>query len=113
MRNRHAVTINWICASIGMAHFGHQMSHNLMTVEIEIDPLISAAAFLTAKNGAVKLTGQGEIMDWKGQMKRAKGHAFVLIMLVFRGKGLHVSFSLDTAMMNAYRGGSVGIKVRT
>jgi len=52
-------------------------------------------------------------MDWKGQMKRAQGHAFVLIILRFSGKGLYVSFSLDTAMMNAYRGGSVGIKVRT
>jgi hypothetical protein len=96
-----------------MAHFGHQMSHDLVTVEIKIDPLISAAAFLTAKPGAVKLTGKGEIMDWKSQMERAQGHAFVLIMLPFRGKGLHASFSLDTAMMNAYRGGSVGIKVRT
>lgn len=89
------------------------MSHNLVTVEIEIDPLISAAAFLTTKKSAVKLTGQGEIMDWKSQMKRAQVHAFVLIMLPFRWKGLRVSFSLDTAMMNAYRGGSVGIKVRT
>jgi hypothetical protein len=41
------------------------MSHDLVAVQIEIDPAVGAATFVTAEDIAVKLTGSNEVVDGK------------------------------------------------
>jgi len=50
------------------------MRDDLMTVQIEIDPMLGAPSFRAAEEIAVEAAGGGEIVDRKGQVKRLKSH---------------------------------------
>jgi hypothetical protein len=47
-----------------------EVRDDLMTVEVEIDPLVRTAPFRTAQQFAVELACSGEAMNRKRQMKR-------------------------------------------
>ena len=40
-----------------------------MAEEVEVDPVIGAAAFRAAENGAIEVAGGGEIVNGKGDVK--------------------------------------------
>ena len=48
------------------------MRHDLVAEEIEVDPLLRAAAFRTPQNGAIKMTRSVEIVDGESKMKWSK-----------------------------------------
>jgi hypothetical protein len=45
------------------------VGHNLVTVEIEIDPLFARAALRTTQQVTIKGSGFGQGCDWKCQVK--------------------------------------------
>src|SRR5690606_13749408 len=59
-----------------------QVCHDLVAVEIEVDPLVRGPAFGTAQGLSVELACNGQVMDRKSQVERAQlvgmGHAWLL-----------------------------------
>jgi len=77
MAYRHVVTIH----GAGVAVSGlvrAQMGDDLMTVEIEIDPLRRGTAFGAAQQTAVKGARLGQVVHGKGEMKRGLRHGGIL-----------------------------------
>jgi hypothetical protein len=66
---------------------GSEMGDDLVTVEVEIDPMARAATFRTAEQLAVETAGRGEIVDRKGKVKRRRGHRIFLSCDPCEGKG--------------------------
>jgi hypothetical protein len=54
------------------------MSDDLVTIEIEIDPLFGASSFGTTEQSAVEAPGGREIVDGEGEMERRHGHGLHL-----------------------------------
>jgi len=54
-----------------------KVGHDLVPVEIEVHPVGGAAAFRTAEQIAIKLTGGRDVMDRKSEMKRGNGSSGV------------------------------------
>ncbi len=50
--------------------FRRKVGDDLMTVEVEIDPMVGASTFGAAKQIAVEATSGGEVVDGKGEMER-------------------------------------------
>jgi hypothetical protein len=49
------------------------MRDDLMPIEIEIDPVLGAAALSAAKQLAIELAGFGQVANGESQMKRGHG----------------------------------------
>jgi hypothetical protein len=58
--------------------FRRKMRDDLMTVEIEIDPLVRAAAFATTEQAAVERTRRSEIVDGKCKVEGRQAHGSAL-----------------------------------
>ena len=54
-----------------------EMSNNLMSEEIEIDPVLRGPAFRTAKQATIKSPRGGKIIDRKGEMETGSRHRFL------------------------------------
>jgi hypothetical protein len=52
-----------------------QMRHDLMPLQIEVDPSIRTAPFGAAQHPAIESARGGKIMDRKGEMEGLKRHA--------------------------------------
>jgi hypothetical protein len=57
------------------------MRDDLVAVEIEIDPMLGAAAFGAAEQLPVKAARGGEVVDRKGEMERRQAHAALMSSL--------------------------------
>lgn len=72
----HAEVPDRDCVAVYLARlpmtnfFRRKMGHDLVPVEIEIDPVGRATAFRAAEQVAIKLTGGRNVMDRKGEVKR-------------------------------------------
>jgi hypothetical protein len=55
------------------------MSHDLMPMEVEIDPAICAAALCATKRRAIELARGIEVVDGEGEMEWRQGHARTLL----------------------------------
>jgi len=51
-----------------------EVGDDLVAEEVEVDPLVGAAAFGTAEDGAVEVAGAGEVVDREGDVKWGEGH---------------------------------------
>jgi hypothetical protein len=69
---RHVITIDRAGGAVA-AFRGRQVRHDLVAVEIEVDPLGAAAAFGAAEQAAVKAPRFFEILHRKGQVKQSRG----------------------------------------
>jgi len=52
-----------------------EMRHDLVTIQIEVDPLITGSSFPAADQFTVKTARRGKIVHRKGEMKRRPGVA--------------------------------------
>ena len=68
MRHGNVVGVDFVLMTNARA-FRREMRDDLMTVQIEIDPLIRASAFRAAQNAAVKSARFFQIFYGKCQMK--------------------------------------------
>ena len=68
MAHRHRIAVD--LRGSGRSRLGTQMGDDLMPEKIEIDPVVGTAPFFAAKQFTIKLPGAGQIVHWKGQMKR-------------------------------------------
>ena len=73
MRHWYFFPVNGI-ESARPHRLGRKMRHNLMPVEIEIDPMLSASALLAAKELAIKFARGCKIIDRKREMKWRQVH---------------------------------------
>ena len=48
------------------------MGDDLVAEEVEVDPVVGAAALRAAQNGAVKVACGGEVVDGEGDVKGAE-----------------------------------------
>jgi len=77
MAHRHIVAIH--CAGVAVSGLVRaQMRNDLVTVEIEINPLGRGTAFGAAQQTAVKGARLGQVVHGKGEMKRGLRHGRVL-----------------------------------
>ena len=60
------------------AALGRQMRDDLMAVQVEIDPLLGAAAFRAAEQLAVEAARGGKIVDREGEVEGRQAHALSL-----------------------------------
>jgi hypothetical protein len=51
------------------------MRHDLVTIQVEVDPFVGATSLPAAEQLAIKAASSGEIVDWKGEMERRQAHA--------------------------------------
>lgn len=79
MWNRHIIAIHGICDAIRSGF--NKVSHDLMPIQIEIDPLIARPTLVTAKNLAIKAAGIVEAVDEKCKVKSGTvvGHEHSLV----------------------------------
>ncbi len=69
MRHGHIVGVDVIGRTY--ACFSRsEMRNDLVAVEVEIDPVVRAAAFFAFENAAVKLAGRFEVIDRKSEVKQ-------------------------------------------
>jgi hypothetical protein len=74
VRDGDVVAIDGIAVRVfGDCGSGLEVGDDLVAEEVEVDPVIGAAAFGTAENLAIKEAGGGEIVDGKGDVKGAEG----------------------------------------
>ena len=65
MRNGYVFAIYRVCGAI--THLvRREMGYDLVTVEVEVDPMVGASSLATAEQPPVEATRGGEIVDWKG-----------------------------------------------
>ena len=48
------------------------MGDDLVAEEVEVDPVVSAAALGTAQDGAIEMAGGGEIVNREGDVERSE-----------------------------------------
>ena len=58
--------------SAGAGGFGFVVGDDLVAEEVEVDPVVGAAALRAAQDGAVKVAGGGEIVDGEGDVEGAE-----------------------------------------
>jgi hypothetical protein len=51
------------------------MRHDLMTMKVEIDPMVGASPFAAAEQLAVEATCRGKVVDREGEMEGRHCHA--------------------------------------
>jgi hypothetical protein len=71
------MAVDWIgVGGIAMARCGggFEMRDDLVTVEIEVDPVVGAAAFGAGEDGAVEVARGVEVVDWEGDVKGLNRH---------------------------------------
>ena len=79
----YIMSINWIV--VVFAVFGRfQMSDDLVSEQVEVDPLCGTATFRTAKCSAIESAGSIKIVDRKGNMKRGQRHEIVSLETIIR-----------------------------
>jgi len=83
MRNWNIVAINGIMMAIPLARGWLQMSDDLVTKEIEVDPLRGTAAFRTSQCRPIELTSGFEIVDGKCDVKGRQWHVFLDLLNSF------------------------------
>ncbi len=57
---------------------GLEVRDDLVAVEIEVDPVVGAAAFGAGEDGAVEVARGVEVVDWKGDVKGLDGHGSMI-----------------------------------
>ena len=72
MWNRDRIAVNRVAG--GIAARRGPVAHELMAVEVEIDPRVGAATFRTPEQFPVELAGAVEIVDRDGQVERFERH---------------------------------------
>src|SRR5690606_20764420 len=68
MRNGDVVAVDRV-RRLGARMLGGEVRHDLMAVEIEVDPLVGAAPLGTPEQSAVEGTRRGEIVDREREME--------------------------------------------
>ena len=81
VRHGDFVSVHGIVVLDGRASARLVVRNDLVTEEVEVDPLRGATAFRTAKGGAVKMARGGEIVDGEGDVERGKGQRDLREML--------------------------------
>ncbi|MCY1238631.1 hypothetical protein D9M72_513810 [compost metagenome] len=71
MAHRHGVAV-YRAGLAAAAFFRCQMGHDLVAVEVEVDPVFRAAAFRAAQQFAVELARTGDAVDREGQVERGQ-----------------------------------------
>jgi hypothetical protein len=51
------------------------MRHDLVAVEVEIDPVISAPPLRASDQPTIEASCGGKIIDWEGMMKGRQAHS--------------------------------------
>ncbi len=73
MAHRHLFAVDFVMR-VRVRVFRRQVRHDLMTVEIEIDPFVARTTFFAAQQIAIEGARLGETADWKGEMKTGTAH---------------------------------------
>src|ERR1700679_1479656 len=60
-----------------------EVRYDLVAEEIEVDPVVGAAAFGTAEDGAVEVAGSGEVVYGKGDVEGLQSH----VLMILSGSG--------------------------
>lgn len=64
MRHRHVVAVHRVAVrGFLMRHFRCLVDHQLVAEEIEIHPVVAAAAFGTAEHLAIEMPGGSQVVD--------------------------------------------------
>ncbi len=96
MAHRHAMAVNGI--ALGRAGLGRgQVGHDLVAVEVEVNPVFGAAAFGAAQDPAVEAARLGNVIDREGDVKRGQGRRV-------GGGGLHAGISGRKSARSHHRG---------
>ena len=69
MRHRYVVAVDLVVVHVRLPG-GIEVHHQLVTEEIEIHPLVAAAAFGTAEQTAIKAARRSQLMHRNRKMKR-------------------------------------------
>ena len=72
MARRHGVAVDFAGGAVA-AFFRRQVGHQLVAVEIEIDPVRRAAAFGAADHLAIKAPRFGDVLDGEGEVEQGAG----------------------------------------
>ena len=78
MGHRHLVAVDLV-ANTGADSIGRQMRDNLMAMEIEVDPMVSAAALRAVEQAPVEVARGSQVVDRKGNMKWRHRHGASLL----------------------------------
>jgi len=68
MRYGHVFAIDRI-ACPARRRSGSKMRHDLMPMQVEVDPMVGTATFGAAKQPAVKASRSLKVVDWKGKVE--------------------------------------------
>lgn len=79
MGNGNIMAIDGIMVPVALTRAWLQMSDDLVTEEIEIDPLRGTPAFRTAQCRSIELTSGFEVVNRKGDVKGRQRHVFTFI----------------------------------
>src|SRR5690606_23969072 len=72
-RDRDIVPVHWIAASVASAL--RQVCDDLVSVKVEVEPLVRAAPFRTAHDLTPEIPRFRKVADWEGEVERAQvGH---------------------------------------
>jgi hypothetical protein len=82
MGDRHILAIDRICG-MGAHRIRRQMGDDLVTVEVEVDPFLSASTFGTAEQISIEAARCGEVVDREGEMEGGASHSLHLSLLRF------------------------------
>jgi hypothetical protein len=78
MRDGHILAIDGVRQSSALG-VRREMGDDLMTIEIEIDPVVGAPPFGAAEQLAVEAARSGKIVDGKGEVEGRKDHGPALL----------------------------------
>src|SRR4051794_25421242 len=73
MRDRHMFAIDGVFRVPGR-RIGSEMRDDLMSVEVEIDPMLCASAFRASQQPAVEGSRRGKVVDREGEMEGRNAH---------------------------------------
>ena len=79
MRHRHVVAIDRV-GSVAADCIGSKVSDDLMTVEVEIHPVIGAPSLGTTEQIAIEPTRCAEVVDRERQMKGWQCHRAAIVI---------------------------------
>jgi hypothetical protein len=78
MATRHIVAID-VARFCHRAFVGRQMRHNLVSIKIEINPMIGRTSFFATEQIEVELSSGVEIVGWEGEMEGLDWHGDFLV----------------------------------
>jgi hypothetical protein len=81
--NGNVVAVHRVVVGVVFARLRLQMRDDLVTEEVEVDPLSRTTALATTQRCAVEAASGVKIIDGEGDMKRSEGHV-VLLALILR-----------------------------